>query len=66
MAESYKGSKQTPQWENIMKVGTQEIGMTHLDEEEFRNALTAAGFGEIEVDIEQQHGWICSIGNKPL
>lgn len=64
VAESYKGSKRAKQWENVMKVGTQEIGMTHLDEKEFRNAFAAAGFEKIKVETQPQHGWICSIGNK--
>lgn len=61
IAETFRGMKLDVIYQPAMKL----IGARYLTVDEHRDALTAAGFSEVVVDVERTKGWICCIGTRP-
>lgn len=61
IAETYKGRSLDAIYQPAMKL----LGATYLTPEGHRDALSAAGFSEVAVDVERRKGWICCIGRRP-
>ena len=62
IAESYKGGKYDwLQWP-VMKL----LKSAHLSVDEHRALFAAAGFSEVQMFEEPEHGWICGTGRRSL
>lgn len=61
IAETYKGRSLDAIYQPAMKL----LGATYLTPEGHRDALSAAGFSDVAVDVERRKGWICCVGRKP-
>lgn len=61
IAETYKGRRFDFIYRPVMML----LRATYLTPAEHNDALSAAGYAEIEVDEEKSKGWICALGRKP-
>lgn len=62
IAESYKHGK----YDQLQQLVMKPLKTTHLSLDEYRELFSAAGFSDIQIFEEQNKGWICAIGKKPL
>jgi len=58
----YKGSKYDKRNQKFVD----EINMTYLSPDEFRDLLEGSGFDEAHVSVEYDKGWICAVARKAL
>jgi adenylate cyclase class IV len=58
----YKGSKYDKRNQKFVD----EINMTYLSPDEFRDLLEGSGFDEAHVFVEYDKGWICAVARKAL
>lgn len=63
-AESYKGGAHDRRFRQILSVATEEVKINYLSAPELGQALTQAGFQEVEVFTEEKKGWVCALGRK--
>jgi ubiquinone/menaquinone biosynthesis C-methylase UbiE len=56
----YKGGKYDTRNQRFVD----EINMTYLSVDEFRDLLEGSGFDEAHVDVEYDKGWICAVARK--
>lgn len=63
IAEVYKGANTIVA--KMAETYASRTGMTLLDVDEHRELLATAGYSEVQVIEERDHGWICAIGRKP-
>jgi SAM-dependent methyltransferase len=62
IAETYKGRRFDFVYRPVMML---LLRATYLTVDEHRERLAAAGYTEIEVDVDRARGWICAIGSAP-
>ena len=58
----YKGSKYDKRNQKFVD----EINMTYLSPDEFRDLLEGSGFDEAHVFVEYDKGWICAVARKAV
>ena len=58
----YKGGK----YERRNQKFVNEINMTYLSVDEFRDLLEGSGFAEVHVFVEYDKGWICAVARKAV
>jgi len=61
IAETYKGRRHDFVYRPAMML----LRATYLTPDEHREALTSAGYADVEVSEHQHNGWICALGRKP-
>jgi SAM-dependent methyltransferase len=61
IAETYKGRRHDILYRPAMML----LRATYLTPDEHRDALTSAGYADVEVSEERSKGWICALGRKP-
>ena len=64
IAEVYKGA--TSIICRLAEKYAHQTGMTLLTPDEHRDVLTTAGYGDIQVDVITEKGWISVTGKKPV
>ena len=62
IAESYKHGK----YDQLQQLAMKPLRAVTLSVDEHRELFSASGFSDIQIFEEQDKGWICGTGKKPL
>jgi SAM-dependent methyltransferase len=65
IAEGYKGGKYDKRMQKLAEKFVELTNMAFLSVNEHSELFSKAGYSEVQVFEDYDHGWICGIGKKP-